>query len=165
MLALPSRLALFSAVIAIVAVSGAALAWDGPTSTTWSAASAIGEYRNEARNLKLAPGWHWPAKLPFGELGDDGERVSYWKGLGANLADAHWFCSWASRALSSSVPPRARRQALEQLATVRDTASYKSLIPDERARQDTMIARALRGRTSSLREYAAANCASPSLAR
>jgi len=75
MLALPSRLALFSAVIAIVAVSGAALAWDGPTSTTWSAASAIGEYRNEARNLKLAPGWHWPAKLPFSELGDDGERV------------------------------------------------------------------------------------------
>lgn len=157
---LPSRFSLYVAVAVIVAISGAALAWDGPTDTVGTAAAAMAEYRSEAGKLRLAPGWHWPARPALTGVGADGEREGYGKGFGAILADAHWFCSWASRAVSPLLSPKARRDALAQLPKIRNTPSYKALIPDTRAYEDAMIAQALRGNASTLREYVTANCVS-----
>lgn len=128
----------------IVAISGAALLWHGPTSTAGSAGGAVAEYRNEARSLKLAPGWHWPAKLPFDN------NSGYGKGAGTSRADEYWFCSWAHRALSPSLSPKTRRRALEQLPKLRDTYAYEHYIPDTRTSADAMIDKALRGDTSEL---------------
>lgn len=86
MLALPPRLALFSAAAVIVAISGAALVWDGPAAPSWSAGGVVDEYRSEAARLQLAPGWHWPKELPF-DAGTPGAPMHYGKGFGTEMAD------------------------------------------------------------------------------
>lgn len=151
---LPLRFSLFVAAAVIVAISGGALLWHGPVNTVGTRTAAMAEYRSEIGKLRLAPGWHWPAKLP-----GVGPGFGYSEGYGTRRADDIWFCSWASRAISPSLSPKARREALAQLPKIRNTPSYKVLIPDTRAYEDAMITQAMRGKTSALRDHVTANCA------
>jgi hypothetical protein len=147
MRSLPPRSSLYCAAFAILALSSLGLLWRGPTNSAGSAASAVAEYRKEARALELAPGWRWPAEPPIDP--DSG----YGKGYGAELADSYWFCSWGRRALSPRISARARRQALEQLPKMRETTFYTLSLPETRTSLDATIERALLGNTSMLRGY------------
>jgi hypothetical protein len=134
--------------LAALLLSGIGLLWRGPANSTGTAASAVAEYRKEARTLELAPGRHWPVAPPIAT--DSG----YGKGYGTQMADSYWFCSWAARALDPRLSSAARRLALAQLPKLRSTYAYKHYIPDSRASMDAIIDKALRGDTSGLR----ANC-------
>jgi len=144
----PPRSSLYCAAFAILALSSVGLLWHGPADTAGSASSVAAEYRKEALDLKLAPGWHWPTTLPFTN------NSGYGKGAGTARADEYWFCTWARRALSRSLGLGTRRQALEQLPKLRGTYAYAHYIPDTRSSMDAMINNALRGNTSELN----ANC-------
>ena len=156
MLALPSRFALFSAAAVIVAISGAALVWDGPAASYWSAGGVVAEYRSEAGRLQLAPGWRWPDDLPI-DAGTPETPMHYKKGFGTKMAEYRLFCSWATRATSETPPAKARRGALERLsAKMRDPAFL--LFRDF---PKWIVAKALRGETLELRDYASSNCGTP----
>jgi len=147
MLALPSRLALLSAALVIVAISGAALVWDGPAAPTWSADGVVAEYRSEAARLQLAPGWRWQKELSI-DAGTTETPMHYGKGFGTQMADYRWFCSWATRAVSKRLAPKARRNALEQLSTKMRAPPFSMKLPE------SAVAGALRGEIQYLREDA-----------
>jgi hypothetical protein len=153
MLALPSRLALFSVALVIVAISGAALVWDGPAAPSQSASSVLAEYRSEASHLLLAPGWRWSDRPPIG-AGTPETQVHYPKGLGTRLAESLWFCSWATRAVSATQSSQARRDALAQLSAKLHDPAFAKDFPM------SIVARALRGDTQELRDNAS-TCGTP----
>ncbi|MGD0167353.1 MAG: hypothetical protein ABSC51_08695 [Gaiellaceae bacterium] len=157
-LSLPPRSSLFCAVFVILALSGVGLIWNGPPAPHWSANGVEAEYRSEARQLTLAPGWGWPAELGF-DPGTPAEPMHYKAGFGAGQADSRWFCSWATRALAESLPARARRAALEQLATtLRNSALLEGMPPGEREYPKLIVAEALRGKPSDLRQSVSEQC-------
>jgi len=155
MLALPPRLALFSAAVVIVAISGAALAWNGPAAPSWSADGVVAEYRSEAGRLKLAPGWSWPKELVI-DAGTREEPMHYGKGSGTEMAERRWFCSWATRASSKTVSPSIRREALKRLSPImRDRAFlFSNSFPE------VIVTPVLRGdiEDKELRDFTSALC-------
>ena len=82
--------------------------------------------------------------------------MHYGKGFGTQMADYRWFCSWSSRAVSETLPPRARRAALEQLAKLRDPAFVEHMTGSQRQYAFVMVAEALRGKAQDLRDYVSA---------
>jgi len=152
---LPPRSSLFSAAFVIVAISGAALVWNGPAASPWSSAGGVvDEYRSEASHLQLAPGWHWPKELPF-DAGTPEAPMHYQKGFGRGEADYRWLCSWTTRAVLKTLSPKARREALEQLATKMHDPAFMEDFPK------FAVAKALRGETTELRDYVSNNCRTP----
>jgi len=146
-------------------MSAAALLCHPPAGSNGSGlrpAAAASEYAREVgslagRGLVLAPGWRWPAGGPaFAAAGPDGAPMEYEKGYGAVRADAYWFYSWASRAVTVN-DPIARRRALEQLLRVRGTMLYRKRLPEDRASTLQMLERAQHGDLEPLRLWVRVN--------
>lgn len=159
------RLPLFMwvAIAAVLAFSAGALYWNNgrqsePSGHWLTRQGAVAEYRREARGLELAPGWSWPAKLPFLRRGPDGAPMRYESGFGAGQASIFWFCSWASTAVAPSQAPAARRRAILELPRVHRTPLFTRGLLHDPSYYDEMIGKTNAGDTSQLVEYVRANC-------
>lgn len=58
-----------------------------------NAKRAIAEYRDEAGQLQLAPGWTWPADLADYKDVVDGDEIKYEINIGRVDAAWYWHCS------------------------------------------------------------------------
>lgn len=82
--------------------------------------------------------------------------MTYEEGYGATQADAYWFYSWATRAISAR-DTELRGRALRQALRVRDTIFYTKRLPRDRAYFDLELVRAAQGDMTLLRQDVAAN--------
>lgn len=117
------------------------------------------EYRVEAAQLVLAPGWVWPATPGFPAKGPDGAPMTYERGYGRTRADSLWFCSWATAYLSPGTSSAQRSVAASELEQATSTFFYRvALVPPDRPGFSAMVSTAIRGRESALRSYVRLNC-------
>lgn len=82
------------------------------------------EYRAEAENWELAPGWEWPGVLGYTGVGPDGTGVAYYeRGTGRVDATYYWYCSWGRAALHASTA-RDEAVAIDKLLNLTETPYY-----------------------------------------
>jgi hypothetical protein len=116
------------------------------------------EYRAEAASLRLAPGWTWRA-APVRSLAADGRGIMYEPGWGRQAADYYWYCSWTSRALDQRVGASDRRQALENVLSIRKKYYFTTaLAPISRPAFDRVLSEAALGDLRGLRRDYEINC-------
>lgn len=149
-------LTLAMAALCISACSGAPSKPEGPNDGL-TPEQTVAEYREEAQELTLAPGWNWPADLAFDPAGPDGRPMVYQRGYGKTRAAWYWYCSWGRVYLASE--GTARDDAFTEVAKVRDTFFYKvALVPQDRATFETALSKAGLGDASEIAADVGANC-------
>lgn len=117
----------------------------------------IGEYRAEARNWELAPGWNWPAE-PYSGEGPDGKPAVYEQGSAKNDVSFYWFCSWGSTWLEAELSS-VRAAAASRLADVPNSPFYKTLLErDRRFFDEEVLDPIARGDTTRPRAVIITNC-------
>jgi hypothetical protein len=117
---------------------------------------AIGEYRDEATRLRLAPGWTWP-KTPIPST-YRGSEVRYEKGYGTQAADHFWFCSWAAQALETRPETEERAVAVDQLQTLRSKYYFEVLNTKSKPYVERELKRARGGNLDLVQRDVELNC-------
>lgn len=153
-----ARIARMAAVAAVVATLAGCSSEEPAGPAALTAEQTTAEYRAEAADLKLAPGWSWPEE-PIEAKAADGLGIVYEPGFGKQAADSHWFCSWADRVLDGSVPPAQREQAKKELPKIRDLNYYTdALAPESRPFFDNILESTELGDLGPLRTEFELNC-------
>jgi hypothetical protein len=127
-------------------------------SSQWVTASeATAQYRDEARQLRLAPGWDWPSDLGYEDF-VEGDRVMHEANLGRADAAWYWHCSWARRFLNP-ISPTDQAASLSEVLKLRTSAYYKWGLDDvERRRRDKILDDAVAGDTKMFKRIIDLNC-------
>jgi hypothetical protein len=129
--------------------------------TALSLAGTTREYRAEATSLRLAPGWRWPVS-PVPRVASDGRGIRYEKGWGKQAADYYWYCSWTSRAVDPALSAAGRKNALEQVLSIRDKYYFTTaLAPNSKPLFNQVLKKAAAGDVRALRRDYELNCPRP----
>ncbi|WKU07264.1 hypothetical protein [Micromonospora sp. HUAS LYJ1] len=121
-------------------------------------AQVAAEYRDEAKVLRLAPGWSWPTELNYPDKDEDGNNQLYEVNTGRVEAAWYWHCSWARTFLSETNPTQ-RKAALMNVLEIRESAFYRWGSDDvERRRNDQMLSDVKTGNTEFFEQTIKLNC-------
>jgi hypothetical protein len=132
----------------------------GPPGGAENPAAATVEYRHEESRFTLAPGWQWQAD-PERSTGPNGKPQYYEPGAAKADADIYWWCTWAAY-LTTSAGVRSPQTPLLELRSVFRTYFYqRALAPSDRAGFRSIVTDAERRSYGRIRQFVAANCASP----
>ena len=122
-----------------------------------SASDSQAEYRAEAAKLTLPQGVAFPQTAPgLADKSDDGQTVLYQKDIGAQKADALWYCSWAKQALNATGPEQTK--AVETMKGLRDLVFWSDIDDNGVALFTALQEKAQLGDLSGLREYVDTKC-------
>ena len=141
----------------IVALPACSASAGAESSDYQSANDSQTEYRAEAAKLTLPVGAAFPSTAPgLADKADDGQTVLYQKDIGAQKADAFWYCSWAKYAIGATGDEQTK--AVETMKGLRDLVFWTDIDDNGVALFTTLQAKAQLGDLSGLREYVGANC-------
>lgn len=143
-----------------VSLAVSAVYWDASrlpvnAGSSWNTVVGVNrEYRATAENLTLPDGVDWPTETPYPAEFENGGKLSYGSGVGAQWAQSYWFDAWASVATSPAADAIEREAAIRQLPRFLHMDAFKNKEPPhEREAFRKMITDAQAGKLSELQDY------------